>query len=102
MITTSKAIFPFAIDVGRPVLIEPRQFEIWKDFHDLVENSSIEIAVNMCYPEMQHFIDNEKQYSGSGFTYMFWFRTKEDREYFVNELKAIERWNPTFIDLETC
>lgn len=89
MIVTS-ASHPYKIDVGRPSFTTDDQRLFYKQFFDLIETSSYPIIVNGVYPWMREMVEQGKSYLGGGFSFCFWFATKEDRQQFIKDAAKLE------------
>jgi hypothetical protein len=76
------------IDVGRPSFFTDDVRQWWQRFFNFVETSNIRIQVNSVYDTMHDYAFNNGCYGGGGFSFCFWFLTKEDRKTFVNHINT--------------
>jgi hypothetical protein len=94
----------FIINVGRPRFTSDVERQYWQKFFDYVKTVPYPIAVNGMYDKMQEMVTDGDGYLGSGFKFMFWFRSNEDRKQFVRDCRElgmrIEDWhNLTFFQI---
>jgi hypothetical protein len=87
-----KDVETFVVDVGRPSFLSNESCEWWQKFFNYVETTNLKIQVNSLYNEMRKYAFENNRYLGGGFSFCFWFSSKDDRKEFVqyinNELGA--------------
>jgi hypothetical protein len=84
--TTEQKENMFTIDIGRPSFYEKEHFLWWQNICNFIENTDIKIQVNSAYESVKQMAFNNTPYLGGGFSFCFWFLTKEDRKQFINTI----------------
>lgn len=82
------------VNTRRPDIL-PESIDYWRDFHDWVETTDIEIVVSDAFAYISMCIAEVQYYLGGGFNYCFWFFTQEDKAKFVKYLDDNEIYYET-------
>jgi hypothetical protein len=92
MISTNSGgyIFPILLEQNRPNVFNEKDRIWWLSFHNLIKESSIEIQINGAFWGLDDGLQIEGViYCGGHFRYNFGFKTREDKQAFLDELKLL-------------
>lgn len=82
-------------DIGRPSYYNENDFASWGKLFDFIENCDTQIAVSNVYRDMREFQKLKQVYCGGGFSFAFWFKSRDDRNIFLDAIAGIfpQYWN---------